>query len=96
MASPLHGAAFYGRIEVVEVLLAQGALINSVDSNGETPLHRAAFRQKEDIVSLLLREGADVNIKSTSGRPRTALDMTDNSEILQMLKAQGGVSGRGE
>ena len=92
---PLHTAAFNGRVDVAQVLLAHGALVNSIDRNGETPLHRAVFRQRRDVVALLLREGADVNILSASGRPRTAFDMTDNPEILQLLKASGGVSGNG-
>jgi ankyrin repeat protein len=93
-AGPLHSAAFYGRGEVAELLLAHGADINRTDSNGETPLHRAAFRQKADVVRLLLEEGASVNVTSTSGSPRTALDMTDNPEITALIRSHGGKPGK--
>ena len=92
-AGPLHSAAFYGRTGVARLLMAQGADMNRTDGNGETPLHRAAFRQKAGMVRLLLENGASVNVLSTSGRPRTALDMTDNPEIIALIRSYGGRPG---
>lgn len=93
-AGPLHSAAFYGRTGVARLLLAHGADANRIDANGETPLHRAAFRQHPDIVRLLLENGAKVNVPSGSGRPRTAMDMTENPEIVALIQSHGGVSGK--
>lgn len=93
-ARPLHAAAFSGRTEVVELLLNAGAAINGVDANGETALHRAVFRRYEEVVRLLLKRGAKVNVLDNAGRPRTALDMTDDPKIRRILTAHGAVSGR--
>jgi ankyrin repeat protein len=93
-ASPLHAAAFYGRTDVAELLLQHGANVNSVDTNSETPLHRAAFRQKLEVARLLIQNGANVNAKSASARPRTPLDMTDNPEMRELIRSNGGVSGK--
>jgi ankyrin repeat protein len=37
-ATPLHGAAEYGRTEAMQILLQHGADANAKDSNGQTPL----------------------------------------------------------
>ena len=41
-ADPLHDCAKEGDIEKVNLLIAEGANINSIDENGLTPLHCAA------------------------------------------------------
>lgn len=39
--SPLHAAAFKGDRDLAELLLVQGARVNTKDSSWLTPLHRA-------------------------------------------------------
>jgi ankyrin repeat protein len=65
--SPLWGAAFFKRNEIVDYLLAQGADIHAATRRGETPLHGAVMGGDPAIVERLLRLGADVNAKAENG-----------------------------
>lgn len=42
-ATPLHEAALHGRIEIVRVLIENGANITQHDFFGSTPIHCAAL-----------------------------------------------------
>ena len=41
-STPLHWAAFYGRLEITQMLLDHGANANTKDNHGETPLHQVS------------------------------------------------------
>jgi uncharacterized protein len=64
----LHYAAFNGKKDVVELLLANTADVSAKDNVGRTPLHAAASTGHEDVVELLLANKADVNAKATTAR----------------------------
>lgn len=51
----------YGRREVVELLLANGASIQACDDGGLHPLHNACSFGHSDVVRLLLEAGASPN-----------------------------------
>lgn len=51
----------YGRREVVELLLANGASIQACDEGGLHPLHNACSFGHADVVRLLLEAGASPN-----------------------------------
>lgn len=57
----LHCACEASRLEVVELLLDAGALVDPIDSFSRTPLTLASQKGDEDIVKTLVRHGADVN-----------------------------------
>ncbi|XP_019857514.1 PREDICTED: ankyrin repeat domain-containing protein 39 homolog, partial [Amphimedon queenslandica] len=60
--TPLFDAIDSDNIEIVEVLLNNGAKTDVVDKSGETPLHYACMTGKADIVKLLITKGnADAN-----------------------------------
>ena len=58
----LHEAGLNGHIDVVRLLLANGADVNAKDDKGNTPLHWAAMLGHQDVSELLLENKADVNI----------------------------------
>ncbi|MGE0871736.1 MAG: ankyrin repeat domain-containing protein [Kofleriaceae bacterium] len=62
--SPLHAAAEANALDVIELLIARGANVNSVIRTSNdglaTPLHAAAEAGSLDAVKLLLEHGADV------------------------------------
>jgi ankyrin repeat protein len=64
---PLLAAASEGFVECAELLLANGAQVNSADAAGWTALHAAANSGSERIFRLLLAAGADVHACSNSG-----------------------------
>jgi ankyrin repeat protein len=87
----LHGAASVGDVEMVRLLLDQGAEVDAKDGFGKTPLLHAAacgHANRLPLVSLLLERGADVNTKDVGGR--TALHivmMWSNWELWSDTRA---------
>ncbi|KAK3323976.1 hypothetical protein B0T19DRAFT_427410 [Cercophora scortea] len=67
--TPLHLAAFLGRLDTVEELLNQGAAVDDGKENfGMTPLHMAASTGQCQAMQKLLARGADVNAVDTNAR----------------------------
>lgn len=63
--TPLHWAAFKGRIKSVKVLLEHGADVDTVDDAGYTPLHCAAEAGHLQVALFLIAHGASqANLKS--------------------------------
>ncbi|KAK1142597.1 hypothetical protein AOXY_G36897 [Acipenser oxyrinchus oxyrinchus] len=58
-STPLHFAAGFGRKDVVEHLLQNGANVHARDDGGLIPLHNACSFGHAEVVSLLLCQGAD-------------------------------------
>ncbi len=86
-ATPLYNAASSGHVEIVRLLLENGANpnITSYDWEG-TPLATAARSGNKLIVELLLKHGADTTIQDSKGE--TALDKAkkyNHVEIIQIL-----------
>ncbi len=49
-------------LAAVRFLLARGADINAVDSNGETAMHGAAYQDRPEVARFLAAQGADVQV----------------------------------
>lgn len=63
-SGPLFNAAYYGHVEVVQVLLEHGANPDIRNSVNSTPLMGAAEQAKTAVVSLLLAAGADALLEN--------------------------------
>lgn len=63
----LHIAVYDGSINVVELLLDEGADVNLLNHRNESALHLAAERDFQDIAKILLQHGADINRRSFTG-----------------------------
>ncbi len=61
LPTPLSHAAFLGRTEVVELLLARGANVNAATNDNSTALGVATTEGHLSLVDLLLSHGANVN-----------------------------------
>lgn len=90
--TPLHLAAFFGRIPVVELLLSAGAPVNEVSQNPSAlcPLHSAvAHRQPQvalEISRALIAAGADVNATQHGGwTPLHAAALHGNLPLVRVL-----------
>lgn len=87
--TPLHSAAQWGHKNIAELLLANGANVNSMNRFGQTPLHYAVVFKHEEIVRTLLNAGANPGIKTLGGF--TAHDFASkvkDEEIADILKKE--------
>jgi ankyrin repeat protein len=67
--TPLHFAAFFGRFEAAQLLLARGAEVNALGRGWMTgtAMHSAVSRSQADVVRILLDAGADPNVRQSAG-----------------------------
>jgi ankyrin repeat protein len=87
----LHHAALHGHDLVVQLLMEEGADLETKTESGWTALHFAAFHGDQTVVQLLLDEGADVEAK-TEWR-ETALHVTslqNHAEVIRLIIDKGG------
>jgi len=65
----LHLASFFSHLELVELLVNEGADVNAVAQNASwvSPIHSAAAAQSPEIVEQLLAGGADPNAQQMGG-----------------------------
>ncbi|XP_032648990.1 poly [ADP-ribose] polymerase tankyrase-2 isoform X3 [Chelonoidis abingdonii] len=61
-STPLHFAAGYNRVSVVEYLLQHGADVHAKDKGGLVPLHNACSYGHYEVAELLVKHGAVVNV----------------------------------
>ena len=82
----------------MEFLLALGAKVNAVDTDGDTPLFWTVYKGHPKCTKVLLAAGATVNHRNSDGR--TPLDMTlrqyqaaikVRAKIVKVLEAAGGL-----
>ena len=93
--SPLHDAAIFGDLELIELLLDNNADINTVNNWGATPLHFLCLNMKpfskvDPMVDLLLQTGVDINRQDLYGS--TAIHYAiyaDNKEMTLKLLGKG-------
>lgn len=97
--NPLVEAVELGNESYVKILLMEnGAIINSLDANGDTALIKAAYAGNSRIVEILLKAGADINFKDKNGR--TALHWAaknshpDVAKILMKYGADATIEDR--
>ena len=65
-ASALHLAARVGNLEIIKLLVENGAKINIKDNEGWTPLMRSVISSNVDVISYLLTKEADATILNSS------------------------------
>ena len=96
--TPLHSAAYYGDLEVVQKLIEYDVNINAEGSDGRTALHLASgdFGTKNlsvprpSIFRLLLAHGADVNARAENGStPLHKASKFATPEVVRMLLEHG-------
>jgi hypothetical protein len=104
--TPLTAASQYGRVEVVRILLQQGADPNLLDGGAqyphETALSTAARHGQVDVCRVLLAAGVDPNKPTNirqSGHPAfwTPLDwalQAEQHKVARLLRRHGAVIGR--
>jgi ankyrin repeat protein len=100
--TPLHLAVFFGTREVAELLVKQGAAVNTVSKNNMhvQPLHSAVARSDKqaaaEIVTLLVAHGADVNARQADGfTPLHEAAQNDNAAVAaELIKHHADLSAK--
>jgi len=82
--TPLHTAAYGGKLNIVKLLLSCGADVNATTSTGSTPLHGGALYDHEAVVRLLVEKGA--NVKAANQATYTPLTNAASSGSLPIMK----------
>lgn len=62
--TPLHVAAKWGKIKMVNLLMSKGANIDAKTRDGLTPLHCAARSGHHEVVDILIEKGAPIGSKT--------------------------------
>lgn len=57
----------HGFVDIAELLLKYGAMVNVPGCHNITPLHEAVMNNRLDIVKLLVMYGADAEVRDVSG-----------------------------
>ena len=95
----LYSPAYYGDVEMVEVLLGYKVDVNAWMVGGFTLLHHTTiggahhalmhgvFQSSPDVVRILLEHGADVNAQSDTGV--TVLHFAQSGEVVRVLLKHG-------
>jgi ankyrin repeat protein len=90
--SPLGLAAFFGRLDAVQLLLQRGAQVNQPSNNPQkvTPLHSAVAGQHLEIARALLDAGAEVNAVQEGGfTPLMSAAQNGQVELVRFLLERG-------
>ncbi len=86
----LHRAAMAGGLKLMEKLIAKGANVNAVTTEGYSPVVAAVVRQQPEAVILLLRKGADANTVLIQGLTLLHLYAArDNIDVVKVLIEKG-------
>lgn len=93
--TPLHYAAFEGRLELARRLLTAGAAIDALAPNKSSALMLAARNGHIDVVRALLRAGANLDLRNDAGQTADSWALANgNTDIAALIRkervARGG------
>jgi ankyrin repeat protein len=87
--TPLHAACYWNHIDIVKLLIENGADINAVNAWNITPLLYAVVCRYHDIVQELLDNGADPQAKAHNDKTAVGIaDLFKDSKLVNLLNDQ--------
>ncbi|XP_043466890.1 ankyrin repeat domain-containing protein 27-like [Leptopilina heterotoma] len=88
----LHVAAARGHLQIVDLLIKNGAKLNVEDVKGRTPFYIALQQNKVEVAEFLLENGARIDIPRDDGRTTLHVAIkTQNIQIVDRLLKQGDI-----
>jgi ankyrin repeat protein len=96
--TPLHLAAFFGRVDAAALLVERGADLEAPSKNPRfpsvRPLHSAIAGGQREVAVLLLERGADANAKANGGwTPLHFAATSGDEELCRALLKRGAKRG---
>ena len=104
--TPLHSAAWYGDLKMVQTLIDYEADVHDQNSDGYSPMHLMSFgfgsesssavhddtQSLVDVARLLLEHGVDVNVQDFGGKtPLHAVARIGRMEVMRVLLEHGAI-----
>ncbi|XP_022229578.1 myotrophin isoform X1 [Drosophila obscura] len=80
---PIHYAADFGQLKVLEFLILKGADVNKKDKHGITPLLAAIWEGHTSCVEFLLKKGANKSDSTPDGQ--SYIEAAESDEIKKLL-----------
>lgn len=88
--TPLHTAAYTGKLNIVQLLISRGADVNATTSTGSTPMHGATLYNHEAVIRLLVAKGGNINAVNQGGyTPFTNAASSGNMSTIKFLVESG-------
>ena len=88
--TPLICAAYYGKTDIISMLLAKKPALDIKNDDGMSALHIAAIGGNTEIAGMLINAGADKEIKDDRQRtPLLTAAANLRADIIRMLVAEG-------
>ena len=63
--TPMHAAASYNHVELIQFLISRGGNVNIQDPDGDTPLHVC---ENVSMAQALISLGANINLQNNEGK----------------------------
>jgi ankyrin repeat protein len=87
---PIHAATANGNLELIQMLLDNGAGVNAAQQGGIIPLHSAAHHGNLPLAELLLKYGADPTIETAEGKNSADMAKEAGHEAVYLLLSTQG------
>ncbi|MFV9473616.1 ankyrin repeat domain-containing protein [Advenella sp. RU8] len=82
--SPLHYAASMGHVDMVKMLLANGAFPNAPAAEGSSPIYMAVTSKNSEVVKALMAAGADPKAVNQLGK--SAIDLAKELKLPALVE----------
>ena len=91
----LMGSASLNNLDILKLLLNNGASVNKVNFNGETAFSYACARGNLECAKLLYEHGADINVRigCSGSRPLDWAERNSSDEFIDWMKKNGALKG---
>ncbi|KAG8686521.1 hypothetical protein FRC09_014073 [Ceratobasidium sp. 395] len=86
--TPMHAAASYGHLNILEYLIEKGGDVNVTDEEGDTPLYTA---ESVTVAQFLVEHGAQVDIKNSEDISPAEATEEDFPEVAAYIRSKSSL-----
>ncbi|GHJ86045.1 hypothetical protein NliqN6_2447 [Naganishia liquefaciens] len=81
--TPMHAAASYAHLDLLDYLISKGGDINHADSDGETPLFTV---ESVEVAKWMIERGAKYDVRNNDGETVAEFLFEDNPDVAMYLQ----------